>query len=319
MYNTHMQIPKATITDQITEQLSQIPGLKLSQVRAVVQEEVSPGTVLKVSVFDEGQTEHPLILKRQENDTAYRLYKQYLEPYHLNSPKEYGYIELDGQRFLVMDYIKHIPANWDDRNNYLIAVKWLIKKDLITCQHLDTIQNLDCFGKMDYYGVDYWLPEFERWYKDSPSNPQAEEVWRSVCANQNRIKEAIIELNEVGVQTVVHGDMQMSNILFGEDETNNELFVIDWTQPHISSVTKDLASLYDNAPDDVKSELIETYRKQIDFQHFEKVFEKAKMLRDIGYLCWMVWMINVGQKEDIAQNELERVATSLVMSLGEGK
>jgi hypothetical protein len=115
---TNMHIPKATNADQITEQLSQSLGLEISQVRAVYQEGGSLGTVLKVSVFDKGQNEHPLILKRQDNDTAYHLYKQYLEPYHLNSPKEYGYIELDGQRFTVMDYIKHIRANWDDSNNY---------------------------------------------------------------------------------------------------------------------------------------------------------------------------------------------------------
>jgi aminoglycoside phosphotransferase (APT) family kinase protein len=313
-----MHIPEATITARITAQLSQFPDLEISQVRAVSQAGGSPGIVLKVSGFDKDQNEQSLILKRQDNDAAYRLYQHYLVPYHLNSPQEYGYIELDGQLFLVMDYIKHIPANWEDGKNYLLAVKWLLKKDLITCQNLDSIRNLDCLGKMEYYGVDYWLPEFEKWYKGSSSNPQAKEVWRRVNANRNRINECIGELDEVGAQTVVHGDLQMSNILFGEDESNHEFFVIDWTQPHISSVTKDLASLYDNAPDDVKGELIETYRKQIDFHQFDEVFAKAKMLRDIGYLCWMVWMINEGQKEEIAQNELDRVATNLVMSLDEG-
>ena len=117
-----------------------------------------------------------------------------------------------------MDYIKHIPANWDDSHNYLIAVKWLLKKDLITSQNWDSVRNLDCFGKMDYYGVDYWLPEFEKWYKASTSHPQAKAVWRSVNANQNRINEFIGELNQVGAQTVVHGDLQMSNVLFGVGE-----------------------------------------------------------------------------------------------------
>jgi hypothetical protein len=48
-----------------------------------------------------------------------------------------------------MDYIRHIPANWDNSNNYLIAVKWLIKKDLITWQNLDSVRNLDSLGKME--------------------------------------------------------------------------------------------------------------------------------------------------------------------------
>ena len=161
-----MHTSKATIADQITEQLSQFDGLKISHAQAVYQESSSLGTVLRVSVFDKDQRGHPLILKKQDNDAAYRLYQQYLEPYHLNSPKEYGYIELDGQRFLVMDYIKHIPTHWEDRTSYLIAVEWLIKKDLITRQNMDYVRNLDCLGVTPYSGVDYWLPQFEQWYRN---------------------------------------------------------------------------------------------------------------------------------------------------------
>ena len=208
-----------------------------------------------------------------------------------------------------------MPANWDDSNNYLIAVKWLIKKDLITCQNLDSVRNLDCLGKMEYYGLNYWLPEFEKWSKASPFNDQAQHVWRTVHANRTRIDGYIDELNAVGAQTIVHGDLHMSNVLFGEDESTNELFVIDWTQPHIGSVTKDLASLYDNAPNNIKTELLKTYRSQIDFPHFDEMFAKAKVLRDIGYLSWMAEMINEGQQEEIDHNELDRVAKSLISSL----
>lgn len=313
-----MQPSKARNADQITEQLLQIPSLAISQVQSVTPEGDSPGTILKVSVIDKGQTEHLLILKRQDNDVAYRLYQQYLEPYHLNSPKEYGYIELDGRLFLVMDYIKHLPVQWDDPKGYLLAVNWLIKKDLITWQNLEAVRNLDCLGKLEYSGLDYWLPIFEKWHQDAPGDRQAEEVWESVSANQNRINETIDELSTAGVQTVVHGDLSMGNFLFEGDESPNALFVIDWTQPHIGSVTKDLASLYDFAPEDVKSELIETYRQQIDFPRFDEIFARAKLLRDIGYLSWMAWMINTGQKGEIAQNELDRVAASLVLSFTPG-
>jgi hypothetical protein len=310
-----MHISQVIIANQITEQLSRLLDLEISQVQSVYQEGGVPGAILRVSVFDKGQSEYPIILKRQDNDVAYRLYKQYLEPFHLNSPKEYGYIDLGGQLFLAMDYIEHLPTNWDDRNGYMRAVKWLIEKDLLTWQNLDSVRNLDCLGELEYYGVDYWLHEFEKWYKDSTGNFQATEVWKCVNANQSRINEYIDELNEAGVQTVVHGDLHLDNILFVNDDSNNELFVIDWTQPHIGSVTKDLADLYDSAPDNVKSELIQTYRKQIDFQYFEEIFTKAKVLRDIGYLSWMVWMINVGQEGEIAQYELDRVASSLILSL----
>lgn len=301
---------------EITKQLPPLLGVEVSQVKSAVPEGSSlPGTVLKVCVVDKRQREYPLILKREESDVSYRLYQHYLEPYHLNSPKEYGYIEIAGQRFLVMDYVGHLPTAWEDRAAHMKAIKWLVKKDLITQQNMDSVRKLDCLGIMPYYGMDYWMSEFEEWYKNSKSSSQAKDVWMCVNANRNRVNEYIDELNEEGMQTVVHGDLYLDNILLSEDESNHELFVIDWTQPHISSVTKDLVGLYDTAPDDLKREIIETYRKQIDFPQFDVLFAKAKVLRDIGYLSWMAWMI-VEQQEEIPQNELDPVATSLMMALG---
>jgi hypothetical protein len=312
-----MQNSEAEIMKEIVEQLSQLLNTEIFPGSTVPHQGGSSGTVRKVTVLDKDQNEKAFILKYQENDLAFPLYQYYLQPYHLNSPKEYGYIQVEGQRFLVLDYISHAPADWEDGGNYLVAVKWLIKKDLITSKNIDELRTLDCFGKMEYYGNEYWLPEFEEWFKNSPGNPLAEAVWRTMCANQNRIKETIRQLDEEGIQTVVHGDLQLSNILFTQGGADPELFVIDWTQPHISSVTKDLASLYDNAPGNVKNELVKTYQQQIDFTGFDEVFSKAKVLRDIGYLSWMAWMVNSGQKEEIAQSELNRVAASLVLSLTE--
>lgn len=309
-----MSIPKATMAEQIVQQLAPFLDFEISEVQAEAQEGSTP-LLFKVSVFAKGQNERSFMLKRKHDDTDYRLYQQYLKPYCLNSPKEYGYLELDGQRFLIMDYIKHLPINWDDGNGYVKAVQWLIKKDLTTSQNLASLRKLDCLGKMEFYGIQDWLPEFEQWSKDSTDNHQAKAVWHTVHVNQNRINEYIDELNQAGVQTIVHGDLHMSNILFGTDQANNELFVIDWTQPHIGSVTKDLASLYDNAPLNLKSELVKMYRQQVDFPHFDELFAKAKVLRDLGYLSWMVWMINEGQKAEIGQNEVDRVANSLISAL----
>jgi aminoglycoside phosphotransferase (APT) family kinase protein len=254
-----MNIPKATIDNQIAKPLSHLFGLEISRVQSEYQERGSPGTVCKVSVFDKYQNESSFILKKESDDRNYRLYKQYLGPYNLNSPKVYGYIELDDQRFLVMDYINHLRPNWGDGNCYLEAVRWLIKKDLVTSQNLDPIRDFECLGKMEFYGIHYWLPELEQWHKESMYNAQAKEVWSMVSANRSRINEYIDDLKQSGTQTVVHGDLQMDNILFGKDKYKNEIFVIDWTEPHISSVTKDLASLYDNAPDSVKGDLIKIY------------------------------------------------------------
>jgi aminoglycoside phosphotransferase (APT) family kinase protein len=304
-----------SITDHVTKQLSQLLGLEIAHIQFEEQMEGSPAAVHMVSLFDRAQTKHRLVIKGQEDQTAFCLYTHYLKPFDLNSPKHYGYIDVDGQPFLVMDHVQHTTPNWSDSNGYFKAVEWLIKKDLVTSQHLESIRNLDCFGEMKYYGVQYWLSLFERWSQDSSSKAQARHIWRIVHANQSRIDTYIGELNSLGTQTVVHGDMHLSNVLFGENKIENEVFVIDWTQPHIGSVTKDLASLYDNAPGNIKEELLNRYRQQIYFPSFNEMFAKAKLLRDIGYLSWMAEMICANGREAMDQHELDRVMQSIMRSL----
>ena len=79
----------ADIVGQITEQLSHLLGRAISQVQSIDQDHASI-TILKVSLLDADQNQYPLVLKRQDDDGAYRLYRQYLEPYHLNSPRNTG-------------------------------------------------------------------------------------------------------------------------------------------------------------------------------------------------------------------------------------
>ena len=313
--STGMYLHQLVTDTQITTVLSQLLGRDITHVQSEPQGSDLPGTVFKVSALDNERNEYPLILKRRSDDRDYRLYKHYLEPFRLNSPRIYGHVEIDGQGFVVMDYIRHVPPNWGDRGCYLEAVRWLINKDLITSRNLSSIRSLDCLGEMKYFGVDYWLPIFERWYKDSKHDNQSEQIWSIVDGNRRRIAEYIDDLNESGPQTVVHGDFGMGNILFGDEEYKNMLYVIDWTEPHIGSVTNDLAHLYDNAPINVKGELITTYREHIDFHRFEDIFGKARVLRDLGYLAWMVEKINEGEREGDYQDELARVAKSLISSL----
>ena len=305
------QLPTDT---RIARALSSFLGLDLIHVRSEPQVSDLPGAVLKVSALDSDRHEHPLILKRSSDDRDYRLFRHYLEPYQLNSPRVYGHIEIDGQGFMVMDYIRHLPPDWGDRGRVLEAVRWLIKKDLVTSQNLSSIRSLDCLGAVKWFGVDYWLPIFERWYKGS-KHDQSEQIWGVVYRNRTRVAEYIDDLAESGPQTVVHGDFGMGNILFGDGEYKNRLYVIDWSEPHIASVTHDLAHLYDHAPADVKGELITTYREHIDVPRFDDLFGEARVLRDMGYLAWMVDKINEGDRQEDYQDELDRVATSLIASL----
>ncbi len=309
------------LTHALAEQLSHCLRVDVLRVQAVAEAAWRPGAVFKVMALDGNQNEHSLVLKRQDNEVAYALYLHYLKPYQLNSPQHYGYVVLNQQRFLVMDFVRHGPEDWANGLDYLRAVRWLIKKDRISGQHLETLRSLDCLAQWRYYGLEDWLPEFERWHKTStsPQSELANVVWQQVRTNQDKINDTIAALDIEGTQTVVHGDVTLGNVLFAEGESADEgVVVIDWMQPHISSVTKDLASLYDNAPLPYKSEVLRVYREAIDFPRFEQTFAKAMLLRDIGYLAWMVGMINDGEQDDITPSEVDRVARSLLAALDKG-
>jgi aminoglycoside phosphotransferase (APT) family kinase protein len=273
-----------------------------------------PATVRVVSLVDSRQVHTRLAFKAQEDQSALRLYTHYLKPFDLNSPHYYGYVTVDDQTFLVMEYVHHTPPDWRDPHGYMRAVDWLIRKDRVTAPHIQALRQLDCMGAPKYEGVPYWLEQFARW-AHATASPEPRQLWRIVSAQQRRIDTALEELTTAEALTVVHGDMHLSNILFGAQEHEGKLFVIDWTQAHIGSVVRDLAHLYDNAPAAIKNELLTRYRRQIAVPRFDDLFVDAKLIRDIGYLAWMADVICEDGPEAIDQEEIDRVMASAVSVL----
>jgi hypothetical protein len=303
------------ITDNITNQLSHLLGRDIVHIHAEERVEDVPPSVRIVSLRDSLQIFSRLVIKDQEDQTALCLYTHYLKPFNLNSPHYYGYITVNGRSFLVMEYVHHTIPNWRDPQSYVRAVDWLIKKDRVTAPHIHSLRQLDCFGEVKYDGVPDWLAQFERW-AHAASSPEPRHLWRIVSANQSRIDTAIKELNTAEALTVVHGDIHLSNVLFGAQDRENEVFVIDWTQSHIGSVTKDLAHLYDNAPNAIKHELLTRYRHQISVPRFDELFAHAKLIRDIGYLSWMAGMICDYGPKAMDHDEIDRVVSSVVRAFG---
>jgi hypothetical protein len=74
--------------------------------------------------------------------------------------------------------------------------------------------------------------------------------------------------------------------------------------------------LYDNAPNEIKGELLTRYRHEIDVPRFDELFAHAKLLRDIGYLSWMAEMICDNGPEVIDRDEVDRVMQSVVSTFG---
>lgn len=303
------------ITDHVTSQLAQLLGREIAHIHTEARRAELPAAVCIVALVDRGQRHTRLVIKAEEDQSALCLYTHYLKPFDLNSPRYYGYITVDGQPFLVMQHVHHTPPNWHDAQGYLRAVDWLIKKDRVTAPHVDALRPLACFGERQYQGVPYWLAQFERW-AHADSAPQPRQLWHLVAANQPRIDTALHELTCTAPLTVVHGDLHLSNLLFGAQEQEHKIFVIDWTQPHIGSGLNDLAHLYDNAPTAIKTELLIRYRQQIAVPGFDDLFVHAKLIRDIGYLAWMADMICDEGPAAIEPAEIDRVMASVARVLG---
>lgn len=303
------------ITDHVTSQLAQLLGREIAHIHTEAPRADLPAAVHIVALVDHRPIHMRLVIKAEEDQSALCLYTHYLKPFDLNSPHYYGYITVDGQPFLVMEHVHHTPPNWHDAQGYLRAVDWLIKKDRVTAPHVDALRQLACFGERKYQGVPYWLAQFDRW-AHAVSAPAPQQLWHIVAAHQPRIDTALHELTSAAPLTVVHGDLHLSNLLFGAQEQEDKIFVIDWTQPYIGSVLNDLAHLYDNAPTAIKTALLTRYREQIAVPGFDELFVHAKLIRDIGYLAWMADMICDEGPAAIEQAEIDRVMASVGRVLG---
>lgn len=303
------------ITDDITSQLAQLLGRDIAHLDLEARPEAIPATVYFLSLVDRDQHRSRLVLKAQEDQSALLLYTHYLKPCDLNSPHYYGYLIVDGQPLLVMDYVHHAPPDWSDPQGYLRAVDWLIKKDQVTAPHLDALRPLACFGERKYSGVPYWFAQFERWAAADLA-PVPRQLCRLVATQQPRIDGALQALTTAAPLTVVHGDLHLSNLLFGVAAEADQLFVLDWTQPHLGSVLTDLVHLVDNAPTAIKAALLTRYRQQIAVPDFAELFVHAHLIRDLGYLAWMADVICDDGPAAIEQAEIDRVMASVGRVLG---
>ncbi|MBX3440015.1 MAG: hypothetical protein KF861_21170 [Planctomycetaceae bacterium] len=70
-----------------------------------------------------------LVIKIADDSLGYSFYREVLVPCQLSSPTIHGTITLDGELFMVMDFIPHLPTTWHENWRYERAVDWLAMKD----------------------------------------------------------------------------------------------------------------------------------------------------------------------------------------------
>ncbi len=114
-----MNLPQVAADAQITTVLSHVLGRDITRLQSEPQVSDVPGTVFKVAALDNDRNEYPLILKRRSDDRDYQLYKHYLEPYRLNSPRIYGILRWMAKAFSLWTIFGMCP-----RRGVIAIVTW---------------------------------------------------------------------------------------------------------------------------------------------------------------------------------------------------
>lgn len=205
---------------------------------------------------------------------------------------------------MLLEKVHYIKPVWGDYLRTKSALQWLIKKDKICQQNTYQINQMTSLGKMQWYGIPDWIYEFEVGIKNKLNSVITEEFLNLLYLKKDQLQNILSSLENSDHKTICHGDPQMGNILL-TDESLEKVYVIDWTQPHLTSICRDLAQLFNYLPENQKQELITEYKKEFNFENFDKEFENAVIIRDLSYLSWMIMMSNEGEDESVQQSEVE--------------
>jgi len=224
-----------------------------------------------------------------------------------------GSIKINQRLYSIQQFISHYDFQWANKDAYDQVLDWLIKKDQICIENLSKFKNLKYLGKMKFNGIDSWFNQIQK--AISKSNRINKTLGDVLIKDRIKIQNALRTIETASPQTVIHGDLQMNNILFGKDEFEDQLFVIDWTQPRIGSVCVDLAQLVDHAPLEIQNDLVEKYLGKIPIDNFQSKFHAAQLIRNLCYLAWMALMINEREGSNIMQIEINRVSQQLIEGL----
>ncbi|MFW5720278.1 MAG: phosphotransferase [Candidatus Dojkabacteria bacterium] len=233
--------------------------------------------VNEITAIDLQGNKTPLILKRRKDRSEFAFYEEFLSKYDVDSPKWYGYIQINEYSFLLIKRVAYMQPMWGGYASTKLALKWLIKKDTICQQHAESIKKMTSLGKMQWYGIDDWMYEIEVGSKNKVHPIMTEDFWDLLSSQVSPLQDVLKSLENSNHSTISHGDLQMGNILFATD-SSTKVYVIDWTQPHVTSMCRDVAQLVDYVPENQRLELIEAYKKEFYFEEFEQ--ECRRLVQD---------------------------------------
>ena len=306
----------STENKTLTTQLSKLLAVSISELTTEPQTRGSSGNVTRVNLTTKDMQQVSIILKKSEGKDFLEFYTHFLEALGLNHPKIYGEVNMNGSAYIVMQYINHVTPDWDSKERYQAMIDWLIYKDGICMEYVEKAAQLTYVGKVKFHGISDWYTEFENAVLANNISVMGGDFWELLQKQKRYISQLLKSLTHQQPLTVCHGDLQMNNFLFVEEKQDHLApIVIDWTQPSITSVCRDLAQVVDCAPTDVKENLKSEYRRCISIPNFEESFHTALLLRHLGYFAWMILMINNGSPEKEYHEELRQSAANIRAAL----
>lgn len=296
--------------DKIRVKVSKLLGID-SQKIACEYNPSKYSAIYRIRVANVNSKKDSYILKEIRDPSEFHFYESVLEPYKLDSPKMYGFIDVDHRLFMVMEEIPQENNHLDPKKKYELAIDWLIRKDSMAYDKLHYISSLSLtFIETKIWGTKQWLELICNGMESGIHPRLTEPTFRLIRTNFNEVEYTL----KRGRQTLCHNDFQMGNILFRSHKESNRIYVIDWTYPNIASVCIDLATLTHAAPASFKPYLLDRYRSQIDFEEFDEIYKCAESYAKLCDFAWMVDSLMKGlspvdmKKFEVLLSELKNVA-----------
>lgn len=246
---------------------------------------------IKLRVYGTNGLTNGFVLKHRYDDSDYILYKEILEPFALNSPRIYGYIWISDKRYFIMEEIPHVGHDENNEASYFRMIDWLIRKDQISMQNLDQFKLVTYIRDAKGYDLKDWLPEIEFACKNSSHPMFTIDFWNLLSENKNKFENFILELDKTS-KTLVHGDININNILFLENHSSNKYYIIDWTNPHIGSYLYDLLTIIMNSPKNIQSNLLVLYSAKRNIAISENLLLKTKLIKLLSKISWVALLKN---------------------------
>ena len=296
--------------EALWEPLSRIIDWEPDEIELGFESSGHSGAVFRVVVSGRSGWSRHLVLKRDPDPNAWRIYRDILRPCELNSPEMLGVCEIADSQWLVMEYVPHEQPDWADPQRYQRAVDWLLHKDAVANRNLAWLGELEYLEPFEAGDPGRRIEAIAR-SCNVQLDPSLTNMWRELLERRFNKAEEITPLLRQGPQTITHNDYQMFNILFGESPKQEEMFVIDWTYPAIGSVCVDLASLVHVAPRELRSLLVDRYRRAAPFEPFEPIFDAARAHVNLSVLTWMIEAIAEGQSHAVHQSKLREIVSEL--------